>query len=430
VERPETRYVAVGDADVAYQIVGDGSPDFLYCYGLGSHVDLAWDVPGVAEIWRRMATFCRPIIIDRRGTGASDRVLRHAMPTWEEWVEDLGAVLDAVESTQAVVCAELDAGPFAILFAATHPERVAALVLSNTAARYVRAGDYPIRVAPGAIDALVEVVSKSWDTPELAVLGNPSASNDDGDERARLIARVARASATPRAAAAQYDYILRNLEIREVLSLIRIPTLVLHSRGNVLVPIELSRYLADHIAGASFVELEEADLAAGWAREGVEVIAEFLTGERHPVQIDRILTTILFTDICGSTQHAASLGDARWRSTLDAHDRTVRDQIGRFRGREIKTTGDGFLVSFDGPARAIRCARSITEAPGYSALRFAPVFTPASAMSGGKTLADWPSILPLGSGRRLDQGKCSSPEQSRTSSSALTWSSMNGANMS
>ena len=212
MERPETRYAAVGDAEVAYQVVGNGSPDFLYCNELGSHVDLAMDVPGVAETWRRTATFCRPIIFDRRGTGASDRVLVHAMPSWEEWVEDLGAVLDAVRSTQAVLCAELEARPFTILFAASHPERVTSLVLANAAARFVRADDYPIGAPPETIAALVEIVSESWGTPQLAVLGHPVPSIDD--ERARLSAPVARASATPRAAAAQYGYILKNFDVR------------------------------------------------------------------------------------------------------------------------------------------------------------------------------------------------------------------------
>ena len=233
------------------------------------------------------------------------------------------------------------------------------LVLSNTAARFARADGYPIGAHPKAIDALVEIVSRSWGTPQLAVLGRPNASIDD--ERDRLSARVARASSTPRAAAAQYGYILKNFDVREVLPLIRIPTLVLHSRVNRVVPVELSRYLADHIHGARFVELQGPDVAASWDREAVDVIAEFLTGEQPPVEIDRILTTILFTDICDSTKLAASLGDARWRSTLDTHDRIIKDQIQHFQGREVRSTGDGVQASFDVPARAIRCARRITE---------------------------------------------------------------------
>lgn len=358
---PDTNYVSVGDANVAYQVIGQGSPDFLHCFGLGSHVDLSWDLPGAREFWRRMATFCRPILFDRRGTGASDGVPFQAMPTWEEWAEDIGAVLDAVGSTEAVLAAELDAGPFAILFAAMHPERVKALILSNTAARYLRADDYPIGVAPENVDALIDLVSTSWGTPEFAVLGNPTLSTDD--ERSRIVARVMRASATPRAAAAQYDYLLRTLDVRQALALVQAPTLVLHTRDNFVVPIELGRYLADHIRGATFLELPGTDVSqANSEFHGIEEVAEFLTGQRLPVEIDRILTTMLFTDICDSTQRAAALGATRWRSLLDEHDRVVRDQIHRFWGREVKTTGDGFLVSFDGPARAIRCARAIAEA--------------------------------------------------------------------
>jgi class 3 adenylate cyclase len=361
-EAPETKYVRVGESDVAYQVLGDGSPDYLYCYGLGSHVDLAWDLPGVAAFLRQMASFCRPIFFDRRGTGASDGLLSHAMPTWEEWAEDIGAVLDAVGSTEAVLSAELDAGPFAILYAALHPERVKALVLCNTAARCLRADDYPIGVAAEALDAFIELVATSWGTPEMSALGNPSLSIDD--PMTQRAARVARASATPHAAAAQYDYILRNLDVSQALPLIKAPTLVLHTSDNLIVPIELSRYLADHIEGATFVELQGPDVGAILAppTEDLALIAEFLTGERAPIEIESILTTALFTDIVDSTRQAAHLGDRRWRALLDSHDGLVRDQLRRFRGQEINTTGDGFLASFDGPARAIRCASAMVEA--------------------------------------------------------------------
>jgi class 3 adenylate cyclase len=281
------------------------------------------------------------------------------MPTWEEWTEDLGAVLDAVGSTEAVLIAEVDSGPLAILFATLHPERLKALVLINTAARYLRADDYPIGVASESVDALVELVSRSWGTPQLAALANPSLVGDD--EGARLVARTTRASATPRAAAAQYDYILRNLDVRQALPLIQLPTLVLHNPGNPFVPIELGRYLADHIRGARFVELPGANVGLA-SMNVLEEVAEFLTGARPATPSETVLTTLLFTDIVGSTARAASLGDRRWRALLDAHDGLVRDHLQRFRGLEINTTGDGFVASFDGPARAIRCATAIVEA--------------------------------------------------------------------
>ena len=369
IEPPETRYVSVEDASVAYQVVGDASPDFLYCYGLGSHVDLQWDYPGAAVVWERMAAFCRPIIFDRRGTGASDGVPRQAMPTWEEWAEDAGAVLDDVESSVAVLSADLDAGPFAILFAAMHPERVSALVLSNTFARFVKGNDYPIGIAPEAIQALVKLVSESWGTPKFAVLENPSLSIDD--ELARIGARTMRASATPRAAANQYEYILQNLDVRQALPLIQAPTLVLHTRGNRLVPVELGRYLADHIRDATFVEDPGSDLSATSTSENhyVDQVGEFLTGVRPTSPINRILTTMMFTDIVESTSQLVASGDERWRSVLDTHDALIRSQLGRFQGREVGTRGDGFFAAFDGPGRAIRCAQSITAATARVGLR-------------------------------------------------------------
>jgi class 3 adenylate cyclase len=346
---------------VAFQVLGEGSPDLLFCNGLGSHIDIGWEAPGVSEFWQHMSEICRPIIFDRRGTGASGKFLGDAMPTWEEWAEDIGAVLDAVGSTEAVLGADLDAGPFAILYAALHPERIKALVLSNTAARYVRADDYPMGVEPEAVDALIELVATSWGTPQLPTLTNPSLSSDD--PIAQRTARVARALATPRAAAAQYDYILRNLDVRQALPLIKAPTLVLHTSGNLIVPRELSRYLADHIEGASFLEIPGTDVGSLSAppMEELEAIAEFITGERPRIEIESVLTTALFTDIVDSTRKAADLGDRRWRSLLDSHDDLVRHQLRRFRGQEIKATGDGFLASFDGPARAIRCAAEIVK---------------------------------------------------------------------
>jgi pimeloyl-ACP methyl ester carboxylesterase len=360
MEAPETRYVAVGDADVAYQVVGEGPLDLLYCYGLGSHVDYFWDIPESAEFLKRLASFSRLLFFDRRGTGASDGVPRSAIPTWEEWAEDVGAVLDAAGSKQAAILAPLDFGPIALLYAALHPERVRALVLLNTACRYLAAEDYPIGASPEAVDALVEMLGTLWGTPEL--VQTISASMADDSEYVRVVAKQLRAVATPRTAGAQFGYILRSVDVRQALPLIQAPTLVLHVSQSSIVPIEHGRYLAEHIDGANLVELPGGDLGVtADSYRIVDEIAEFLTGERPAVEVDRVLTTLLFTDIVGSTGRAASLGDQAWRSLLDAHDRTVREQLRRFRGIEINTTGDGFLASFDGPARAIRCALAISE---------------------------------------------------------------------
>ena len=360
-EVPETQYVSVGDADVAYQVVGDGPPDLLLFNSLGSHLELAWQVPDWSEFLTRMASLGRLVVFDRRGTGMSDGVPRDAIPTWEDLAEDAGAVLDAVGSTGAAILTQAENGPMALLFAAMHPHRVTALVLVSTYARYRVADDYPIGVSSEDIDAIVAMVQVEWGTPELARRAMPSRAEDA--EYLERVSTMIRSSATPRTAAAEYDYLLRRLDVRAALPLIQVPTLVLNARDSVLFPAAQGRYLADHIEGAKFVELTgpdfgfNADSPAAIAGE----IAEFLTGER-PVEIERILATVLFSDIADSTATAASLGDRRWRSLLDAHDRAVREQLRRFHGREINTTGDGFIASFDGPARAIRCAEAILEA--------------------------------------------------------------------
>ena len=360
MERPETRYVAVGDADVAYQVFGNGPLDLLYMYGMGSHIELVWDSPAYVEFYRRLASFSRLILLDRRGTGSSDAVSRSAIPTWEEWTEDIVAVLAAAGSERAAVFAVMDSGPIAMLLAAMRPELVSALILLNTFARYVQAEDYPIGASPDAVEAVSGMIAASWGTPELTRVANPSMADDE--EWVQFTSKAIRSSVTPRTAAAQYDYILRN-DVRQALPLIQAPTLVLHVRDNTLVPIAHGRYLAEHIDGATFVDLPGGDSTTTPELYVIaDEVAEFLTGARPIVEIDRILTTVLFTDIVGSTEQAASLGDRRWRSVLDAHDRTVREQLRRFRGHEINTTGDGFVMSFDGPARAIRCAQEIVAA--------------------------------------------------------------------
>jgi len=358
--RPETRYVSVGDADVAYQVVGEGPPDLVYFCPLGSNIDLLWGSSFVPEFVDRVASSCRLILFDRRGTGVSDPVARDALPTWETLSEDVGVVLDDVGITRAAILASAETGPMAILYAAAHPQRVTALSLVNSHARYIADDDYPIGFSPKTLDAFVRMTARGWGSLDYARIVIPSRADDL--EFLEWTAMSMRSSATPRNAAAQYAYLLRNIDVRQVLPVVQAPTLVLHVRDAEYPPLAFGRYLAEHIEGAKLVELPGAD--SGMAGEHMEMLAEelveFLTGER-PVEIDRILTTVLFTDIVGSTKHAATLGDRRWRALLDKHDRTVREQLRRFRGREIKTTGDGFVAAFDGPARAIRCAVSTVE---------------------------------------------------------------------
>jgi class 3 adenylate cyclase len=357
-EIPETKYVAVGEADVAYQVLGDGPFDLLFFSGLGQ-IDLQWSYPPWATQLARLATFSRLVLFDRRGTGASDGVL-HAAPTWEDWTDDMAAVLDAAGSERAAIVAFIDGGPTAVLFAAMRPERVSALVLGNTTARFMVDDDYPVGMSPEFVDAGMKMIRRTWGTPDFV---RAFAGANDPEE-VRWLTMYFRAAATPRTAAAQYRYMIERLDVRRALPLLQAPTLVLHNSGNSIVPVEHGRYLADQVAGAKFVELpgQGVGMTSQNAALIIDEIEEFLTGVRPAVEVDRILTTVLFTDIVGSTQRAVSLGDKRWRALLDAHDRAVRDQLRRFRGREIKTTGDGFLASFDGPARAIRCARAISEA--------------------------------------------------------------------
>jgi class 3 adenylate cyclase/pimeloyl-ACP methyl ester carboxylesterase len=366
MEQPETRYVAVGDADVAYQVIGDGEIDLLYCYGLGSHLEMFWEVPETADYLERLASFSRLIFFDRRGTGASDGIARNAIPTWEEWTEDVTAVLDAVGSERAAILASLDAGPIAMMFAAMHPERVSSLILLNASARPSFSEDYPIGLSPEDVETFVSLVRETWGSLEMIRLTNPSLPGDS--DLVRGLARVVRCSATPRTAAAQFDVTLRG-DARPSLPLVQAPTLVLHSRDNPIVPVAHGHFLADNIEGARFVELPGGDIGLTPAMLSViGEVAEFITGERAFVEVDRILTTVLFTDIVGSTERAADLGDERWRRALDEHDRAVRDQLRRFHGREVNTTGDGFVAAFDGPARAIQCGRAIIDATARTGL--------------------------------------------------------------
>ena len=286
----------------------------------------------------------------------SDAVPNSAIPTWEEWTEDIGAVLDAVDSTKTAIMAMIDAGPISVLYSVAHPERVDALVLLNTAAKYLAGNDYAFGASPEAVDALVHLMGTQYGTPEYVKLTNPGID----DDRCDLVARTLRSSNTPRTAAAQYDYVLRSVDVRQVLSLIRAPTLVFAGNGLPLLPIDHGRYLADHIEGAKFVELDSGDFnPANQPEMFFEELAEFLTGTRPIAETDRVLASVLFTDIVRSTERAASVGDQRWRAVLDHHDAVVREQLRIFRGREVNTTGDGFVASFDGPARAIRCGQAI-----------------------------------------------------------------------
>src|ERR1700730_930201 len=301
---PETRYVDVHGVDVAYQVLGAGPFHLLYFYGLGSHIDLQWDYPPLAELLRHMASFSRLILFDRRGTGASDAVPRNAMPTWEEWADDIRAVLDAAGAPRPAIVAQADAGPIAILFAAMRPHRVRALVLADTSARFVAGDDYPIGLSPRRIESIVEGIGRMWGRDDLIRIAGGDA------EFVRWAAKLTRAAATPRAAAEQFRYIYGSVDVRSALPLIQVPTLVLHHSGNAFVPVEHGRYLADHIEVAKFVALpgDAAQLTTADSAVWLAEAEEFLTGERPPAEVERILTTGDLTDLVGATERGAPKG--------------------------------------------------------------------------------------------------------------------------
>jgi class 3 adenylate cyclase len=351
----ETLYAKSGDVHIAYQVLGEGPPDIVHVPGWATHLELAWSFPSYAHLLNRLASFSRLIVLDKRGTGLSDPVT--TIPTLEERMDDLAAVLDAAGSERTVLFGECEGAPQSILFAATHPERIESLVLYGAMPCV-----HDDSESPRWIDASreLEQVVGNWGQGQMVEVFAPSAA---GSERVRRsMAAYERASASPGMACALLES-LREIDVTAAAQSIHVPALVLHRRDE-FVPIESARRLAALIPGARFVELEGQDhaLPLGDAEPVVGEIEEFVTGERQRPEPTRALLTVLFTDIVGSTQLAAELGDARWRALLEEHNQMVRRQLEDHEGREVKTVGDGFLATFDGPARAIWCAKAITEA--------------------------------------------------------------------
>ena len=355
---PDIHYAKSGDLSIAYSVEGEG-PDLLVAPGFISHLEVGREEPSLARFYSRLASFRRVITFDKRGTGLSDPA-SHA-PTLEECVDDLVAVMDAAGSDRTDILGVSEGGTMAMLMAATHPTRVNTLVLYGTYARLVEAPDYPLGVRAEDLAKLIEISEKGWG--EGIALGAWAPSRGDDAELRQWWARLQRIAASPgmvRNIFALYP----QMDIRDVLPTIQVPTLVLHRRDDRMVTIEMGRYVADHIPGAKFVELEGADhlFFTGDADAIVDEIEEFLTGARPVPTVDRVLATVLFTDIVDSTKRAVELGDERWKELLGRHDAQVRRQLERFQGREVNTTGDGFVATFDGPARAIRCATAIRDA--------------------------------------------------------------------
>jgi pimeloyl-ACP methyl ester carboxylesterase len=354
--RPETRYTKSGDLNIAYQVAGDGPLDLIYVPGWISNVELNWEEPAHAHVLERLAGFARLILFDKRGTGLSDPVPLDRLPTLEERMDDVRAVLDAVECDQAALFGFSEGGLMSILFAATYPERITALALYGTFAKRIKSPDYPWAPSPEDRARELEELERNWaermDLDQLA----PSESDAFKDRLATYFRR----SASPGTAVALMR-MNTQIDVRDVLPSIQAPTLVIHRKDDRDVKVEESRFIADRIPGAKLVELP-GDAHTLWAGDTdaiVDEIEEFLTGARRGPEPDRVLATVLFTDIVGSTGQATRIGDRRWRELLERHHAVVRQQLGRFDGQEIDTAGDGFFATFDGPARAIRCACAI-----------------------------------------------------------------------
>jgi len=357
---PQTRFTRSGNVHIAYQVVGDGPLDLVYIPGWVSHVELAWEEPTLASFLERLASFSRLIVFDKRGTGLSDRVPDSQLPTHEERMDDLRAVMDAAGSDRAAIFGFSEGGSLATLFAATYPQRTIALVTFGCFAKRIWAPDYPWAPTPEQRERDYEVVARDWGgAMDLASLV-PSKAGDEAFTR--RLATYLRRAASPGAAVA----LLRmntQIDIRAVLPAIRVPTLVLQRVGDLDANVEEGRFLARHIPGARLIELPGVDHLpwVGDQNAVLDEVQEFLTGVRPIADIDRVLATVLFTDIVGSTETAARLGDRAWRVLLEQHHAMVRKELVRFRGREVNTAGDGFLATFDGPARAIRCAFAVRD---------------------------------------------------------------------
>jgi pimeloyl-ACP methyl ester carboxylesterase/class 3 adenylate cyclase len=339
--------------------VGEGSFDLVLVPGFVSNVEHYWEMPVVPQIMERLASFSRLILWDKRGTGRSDPV--SGVPTLEERMDDLRAVMDAAGSERAALYGISEGGPMSLMFAATYPGRVRALVLYGTTPRFSQAEDFPYGWSPEHAESMLEEIERDWGEGALLEEFAPSYAHDEAMRE--VWGRYERAGASPAMGHAVMQA-LNQIDVRSLLGSVYVPTLVVHRTGDRIASVEGARLIAQSIAGARIVEFDEPDhlpMVGDWEAVLAE-IEEFLTGTRPVRPADRVLATVLFTDIVGSTQRAGELGDRRWRELIERHDLMVRRQLGRYQGREVKTVGDGFLATFDGPARAIQCAVDVEQA--------------------------------------------------------------------
>ena len=360
IAQPETLFAEGPEGQVAYQVWGDGEFDLLFVPSWLWNIDMMWDHPRIERFLRRLGTFSRVIAFDKRGTGVSDPVPLGALPTLEQWVDDIRVVLDAAESSRVALLGNLEGVQMALLFAGLYPARTRALVVLDGTACYLRREDYPIGIPEHVHQRSAEVIF-GGSPAELLALWAPSLA---ADQSARAWwARYLRSAASPTGSERMFRHGAQ-WDVRPALSSISAPTLVLHHADNRWIRANNGQYIAEHIGGAKYIELSGADglFFAGDQDASLGEIEAFLTGTRSAPEHDRVLATVLFTDVVSSTQRVSELGDARWRDLLDTHDAIAGDEVTGFRGRVIKSTGDGTLATFDGPARAIRCAASIGEA--------------------------------------------------------------------
>ncbi|HLB26720.1 MAG TPA: adenylate/guanylate cyclase domain-containing protein [Dehalococcoidia bacterium] len=360
---PETRYAKSGDVNIAYQVVGEGPLDLVWVPGWVSHLEVLWEDPSYARFLQRLASFSRLIMLDKRGTGLSDRVSVKELPILEEQMDDIGAVMDAVGSQRAALFGASEGGSQCTLFAATYPERTRGLILYGAVATNVWSPQTPWAPTDATFETYMGIIEREWGGPVGLPLFAPSMVGDKRFED--WWARLLRLAASPTEAVAILR-MLREIDIRHVLPSIRVPNLVIQRAGDRAVHVENGRYLAERILGAKYVELPGDDHMpwVGDADAILDEVQEFLTGVRPAPEPDRVLATVLFTDIVASTERAVKVGDRRWRDLLDSYYALTRKELVRFRGREVKTMGDGFLATFDGPARAVRCAAAISGEAG------------------------------------------------------------------
>ena len=353
----DIRFAPSGDVSVAYDVIGAGPIDIVYIQGAETHLDVNWELPAFRDFCERLAEFSRLIRFDKRGMGMSDRV--PGTTTLETRMDDITAVMDAADSEQAVLLGESEGGPLSMLFAAAHPERTRALVLQGAEVRERKDVDWPWgEETDEAFETRIAELPATWGTGVRFDRRIPSVG--DAVWAREWAGRLQRNAGTPGSMEA-FIRMAFDIDVRDIAPAINVPTLVIHADDDVIVHVENGRFLAHTIPGARYLELQSRDHLPWFETvdEVVGAIREFLTGERTAPEPERSLATILFTDIVGSTTKAAELGDHRWRQLLEAHNDIVRRSFAAFRGVEVETTGDGFLATFDGPARAIHCAQAI-----------------------------------------------------------------------